>query len=97
MNHLVARPRALEALAERMLSGGRRPPSLSNVGVMMLLEVHDELPEDEVEPTADLIRDVMMHPPTWTCRSWSTSAGGRTGTPRIERTRVRQPVGGEHL
>ena len=31
----------------------------------MLLQVHDELvfevPEDEIEPTADLIRDVMEH------------------------------------
>ena len=35
----------------------------SNLGARMLLQVHDELvfevPEDEVEPTADLIRDVM--------------------------------------
>jgi DNA polymerase-1 len=37
----------------------------SNLGASMLLQVHDELvfevPEDEIEPAADLIRDVMEH------------------------------------
>jgi DNA polymerase-1 len=37
----------------------------SNLGAKMLLQVHDELvfevPEDEVDPAADLIRDVMAH------------------------------------
>ncbi|MGH6902703.1 MAG: DNA polymerase, partial [Geminicoccaceae bacterium] len=37
----------------------------SNLGTKMLLQVHDELvfevPADEVEPSADLIRDVMGH------------------------------------
>jgi DNA polymerase-1 len=52
-------------IMKRAMIRADRALSLSNLGARMLLQVHDELvfevPEDEVEPTADLIRDVMMH------------------------------------
>jgi DNA polymerase I len=51
-------------IMKRAMIRAARALSLSNLGAKMLLQVHDELvfevPEDEVEPTADLIRDVMM-------------------------------------
>jgi DNA polymerase I len=52
-------------IMKRAMIRAERALCLSNLGARMLLQVHDELvfevPEDEVEPTADLIRDVMMH------------------------------------
>jgi DNA polymerase I len=51
-------------IMKRAMIRAQRALSVSNLGARMLLQVHDELvfevPEDEVEPTADLIRDVMM-------------------------------------
>jgi DNA polymerase I len=51
-------------IMKRAMIRAHRALSLSNLGARMLLQVHDELvfevPEDEVEPTVDLIRDVMM-------------------------------------
>ena len=50
-------------IMKRAMIRADRALSQSNLGARMLLQVHDELvfevPEDEVEPTADLIRDVM--------------------------------------
>jgi DNA polymerase-1 len=52
-------------IMKRAMIRADRALSQSNLGARMLLQVHDELvfevPEDEVEPTADLIRDVMAH------------------------------------
>jgi DNA polymerase-1 len=50
-------------IMKRAMIRTERALSVSNLGAKMLLQVHDELvfevPEDEVEASADLIRDVM--------------------------------------
>jgi DNA polymerase I len=50
-------------IMKRAMIRADRALGRSNLGAKMLLQVHDELvfevPEDEVEPTADLIREVM--------------------------------------
>ena len=52
-------------IMKRAMIRADRALANSNLGARMLLQVHDELvfevPEDEIEPTADLIRDVMEH------------------------------------
>ena len=52
-------------IMKRAMIRADRALKQSNLGARMLLQVHDELvfevPEDEVEPSADLIRDVMAH------------------------------------
>jgi DNA polymerase-1 len=51
-------------IMKRAMIRAHRALSASNLGARMLLQVHDELvfevPEDELEPSADLIRDIMM-------------------------------------
>jgi DNA polymerase-1 len=50
-------------IMKRAMIRADRALANSNLGARMLLQVHDELvfevPEDEIEPTADLIREVM--------------------------------------
>jgi DNA polymerase-1 len=50
-------------IMKRAMIRAERALSVSNLGARMLLQVHDELvfevPKDEVEATADLIRDIM--------------------------------------
>jgi DNA polymerase I len=52
-------------IMKRAMIRADRALANSNLGARMLLQVHDELvfevPEDEIEPTADLIRGVMEH------------------------------------
>jgi DNA polymerase-1 len=52
-------------IMKRAMIRADRALANSNLGARMLLQVHDELvfevPEDEIEPAADLIRDVMEH------------------------------------
>ncbi|HYZ26922.1 MAG TPA: DNA polymerase I [Geminicoccaceae bacterium] len=52
-------------IMKRAMIRADRALSQSNLGARMLLQVHDELvfevPADEVEPSADLIREVMAH------------------------------------
>ena len=52
-------------IMKRAMIRADRALSRSNLGARMLLQVHDELvfevPEGEIEPTAELIRDIMEH------------------------------------